>query len=62
MQGFPPCKIFPGRLSYWEEAKVKKQTDVLVDLGKMKHNNFEYACHVTLPMIKDGNKHFCGDY
>jgi hypothetical protein len=23
-QGFPPCKASPGRLSYWEEAKVKK--------------------------------------
>jgi hypothetical protein len=23
-QGFPPCKASPGRLSYWEEAEVKK--------------------------------------
>jgi hypothetical protein len=43
-QGFPPCKVFPGRLSYMEEAEVKKQIDVLVDLGKMKPDNFEYTC------------------
>jgi hypothetical protein len=23
-QGFPPCKVAPGRLSYWEEAEVKR--------------------------------------
>jgi hypothetical protein len=23
-QGFPPCKTSPGRLSYWEEAEVKR--------------------------------------
>ncbi len=28
-QGFPPCKVSPGRLSYQEEVKVKKQIDVL---------------------------------
>jgi hypothetical protein len=22
-QGFPPCRVAPGRLSYWEEAEVK---------------------------------------
>jgi hypothetical protein len=38
-QGFPPCNAFPGRLSYWEEAKVKRQIDVLVDLGKMRPSN-----------------------
>ncbi len=32
-QGFPPCKLSLGRLSYWEEAEVKRQIDVLVDLG-----------------------------
>jgi len=26
---------------------------VLVDLGKMKSSNFEYACRVTLPIKKD---------
>jgi hypothetical protein len=41
---------------------VKRQIDVLVDLGKMKPNNFEYACCVTLPMKKDGSRHLCGDY
>jgi hypothetical protein len=61
-QGFPPCKVFPGRLSYWEEAEVKRQIDVLVDLGKMKPNNSEYACRVTLPMKRDGSRRFCGDY
>ncbi len=58
-QGFPPCKASPGRLSYWEEAEVKRQIDVLVDLGKM---SFEYACWVTLPVKKDGSRRFCGDY
>jgi len=61
-QGFPPCKVSPRRLSYWEEAEVKRQIDVLVNLGKMKPNNFEYACHVTLPVKKDGSRRFCGDY
>jgi hypothetical protein len=61
-QGFPPCKASPGRLSYWEEAKVKKQIDALVDLGKMRPSNSEYACRVTLPVKKDGSRRFCGDY
>jgi hypothetical protein len=61
-QGFPPCKVSPSRLSYWEEAYVKKQIDVLVDLGKMKPNNFKYACDVTLLVKKDGSRRFCGDY
>jgi putative transposase len=62
MQGFPPCKASPGRLSYWEEAEVKRQFDVLVDLGKMKSSSSEYACRVTLPVKKDGSKCFCGNY
>jgi len=41
---------------------VKRQIDVLVDLGKMKPNNSEYTCQVTLPMKKDGSRCFCGDY
>jgi len=61
-QGFSPCKVSPGRLSYWEEVEVKRQIDVLVDLGKMKPSNFEYACHDTLLMKKDGNRCLCGDY
>jgi predicted aspartyl protease len=44
MQGFPPCKASLGRLSYWEEAEVKRQIDALVDLGKMRPSNSEYAC------------------
>ncbi len=62
MQGFPPCKASLGRLSYWEEAEVKRQIDVLVELGKMKHSSSEYACRVTLPVKKDGSRRFCGDY
>jgi hypothetical protein len=61
-QGFPPCKVSPGRLSLWEEAEVKRQIDVLVDLGKMKPSNSEYACRVTLPIKRDGSRRFCGDY
>ncbi len=62
MQGFPPCKASPGRLSYWEEVEVKMQIDVLVELGKMKPSSSEYACQVTLLVKKDGSRHFCGDY
>ncbi len=61
-QGFPPCRVAPGRLSYWEEAEVKRQIDALVDLGKMKPSDSEYACKVTLPIKKDGSMRFCGDY
>jgi len=41
---------------------VKRQIDVLVDLGKMRPSNFEYACWVTLLVKKDGSRRFCGDY
>jgi hypothetical protein len=61
-QGFPPCRVSPGRLSFWEEVEVKRQIDVLVDLGKMKPSNSEYACRVTLPIKRDGSRRFCGDY
>ncbi len=61
-QGFPPCKVSLGRLSYWEEVKVKSQIYILVDLGKMKPSNSEYACHVTLLIKKDGSRCFYGDY
>jgi len=61
-QGFPPYRTSPGRLSYWEEAEVKRQIDALVELGKMRPNNSEYACRVTLPIKKDGSRRFCGDY
>jgi hypothetical protein len=61
-QGLPPCKTSPARLSYWEETEVKRQIDVLVDLDKMRPNNSEYACQVTLPAKKDGSRRFCGDY
>jgi hypothetical protein len=61
-QGFLPCRVVPGQLSYWEEAEVKRQIDVLVDLGKMRPSDLEYACRVTLPVKKDGSMRFCGDY
>ncbi len=41
---------------------MKKQIDVLVDLGKMRPNSSEYACRVTLLVKKDGSRCFCGDY
>jgi hypothetical protein len=41
---------------------VKRQIDALVDLGKMRPSNSEYACRVMLPVKKDGSRHFCGDY
>ncbi len=41
---------------------MKMQIDVLVDLGKMRPSNSEYACRVTLPVKKDGSRRFCGDY
>jgi hypothetical protein len=43
-QGFLPCNMTPSRLSFWEEAEVKRQIDELVDLGKMKPSNSEFAC------------------
>ncbi len=61
-QGLPPCRASPGRLSYWEEAEVKRQIDALVELGKMRPSSFEYACWVSLLVKKDGSRHFCGDY
>ncbi len=41
---------------------MKRQIDALVDLGKMRPSNSEYACRVTLPVKKDGSRRFCGDY
>jgi len=35
---------------------VKRQIDVLVELGKMKPSDFEYACRVTLPVKKDASR------
>jgi hypothetical protein len=61
-QGFPPCKVALGRLSYWEKAEVNRQINVLVELGKMRPNNSAYACRVTLPVKKDGGRRFYGDY
>ncbi len=55
-QGFPPCRVPPGRLSFWEEAEVKRQIDVLVELGKMKPSDSKYACRVTLLVKKDGSR------
>ncbi len=61
-QGFVPCRATLGRLSYWEEVEVKRQIDVLVDLGKMRPSDSEYACWVTLHVKKDGSMRFYGDY
>jgi hypothetical protein len=36
--------------------------DALVTLGKMKPNTSKYACNATVPMKKDDNHQFCGDY
>ncbi len=41
---------------------MKRQIDVLVDLGKMKLSDSVYACRVTLPIKRDGSRRFCGDY
>ncbi len=61
-QGFPPCKVAPGRLSYWEEAEVNRQINVLVKLGLMRPSNSTYAYRVTLHVKRDGSRRFCGDY
>ncbi len=41
---------------------MKRQIDVLVDLGKMKPSDSKYASRVTLPIKRDGSRCFCGDY
>jgi hypothetical protein len=41
---------------------MKRQINVLVDLGKMKPDNSEYACRVTVLVKRDGSRRFCGDY
>ncbi len=41
---------------------MKRQIDVLVDLGKMRPSDSEYAYRVTLPVKKDGSMRFCGEY
>ncbi|CAK9229861.1 unnamed protein product [Sphagnum troendelagicum] len=40
-QGYPPCRVSPGRLSYWEEAETRRDSfpmplveDVISQLGK----------------------------
>jgi len=52
----------PRRLSFWEEAKVKKQIDALMALGKMKPSSYQYAYKITLLVKKDGSYQFYGDY
>jgi hypothetical protein len=51
-----------GKLSYWEEIKVNRQIQTLVDLGKMRKSASKYACRVTLLVKKDSSRRFCGDY
>jgi hypothetical protein len=50
------------RLSFWEEAKVNKQIDALMALGKMKPSSYQYVCKVTLLIKKDGSHQLYGDY
>jgi hypothetical protein len=61
-QGFPPRKVSHGILSYWEEVELKRQIDVLVDLGKMRPSKSEYVCQVTFFIKKDGSRRLFGDY
>ncbi len=60
------CQVYVNCISpnFHEAPKeeVKRQIDVMVDLGKMKPSNSEYACHVTLPMKRDVSRRFCEDY
>ncbi len=46
-QDFPPCQTTPSRLSFWEEAKVKRKIDVLISLWKIKPNTSEYAYRIN---------------
>jgi hypothetical protein len=43
-------------------VEINRQILIMVDLSKMCKSSSEYACRVTLPMKKDGNIKFCGDY
>jgi hypothetical protein len=61
-EGFPPCRTTLGRLFYWVEAKANKKIQVLIKLGKMKNNDFEYAYRFNLLVKKDGSRQLCGDY
>ncbi len=61
-QRLPPCQMTLGRLAYWEETKVNKQIQALVDLGKMRKSALKYACNIILPIKKDGSRRFCGNY
>jgi hypothetical protein len=45
-QGFPPCNMSPGRLSFWEETEVKRQINALIDLGKMKGGAVYLLCNL----------------
>jgi hypothetical protein len=42
----------------WDEI----WSGIKFDQARMKNNDFEYACRVSLPVKKDGNKCLCGDY
>ncbi len=61
-QGFPPCCTTPRRLSYWEETEVNRQIQALIKFGKMKNNDFIYACRVNLSIKRDGSRWFSIDY
>jgi len=54
-QGLPLCHMTLGWLSYWEDTKVNRQIQALVDLGKMHKSALKYTYKLTLPMKKDGS-------
>jgi hypothetical protein len=61
-RGLPTYYMTPRQLSYWEETKINRQIQTLMDLGKMCKNASKYTCRVTLLMKKDGSQRFSGDY
>ncbi len=41
---------------------MKRQINVLVELGQMKPSDSAYTYRVTLLVKKDGSRQLCGDY
>jgi hypothetical protein len=60
-QGFLLATIF-NHLSFWEEGEVKRQSESLIQMGKMHANNSKYTCKVILLTKHDGSKILFGDY
>jgi hypothetical protein len=61
-KAFPHVAPHLGGCFIGKKAKVNRQIQALIKLGKMKNNDYEYACKVNLLITRDGNKRFCGDY